>query len=70
MKITKIQYSKLFSKTLENKNVISKTNVGSKVFSFNNNIDYYFVAVGITWEDAPEDQHAVINRDYKVQIQG
>jgi hypothetical protein len=24
-------------------------------------------SVGITWEDAPTDQHAVINTDYKIR---
>ena len=26
-----------------------------------------FSAVGITWEDAPEDQYAVINKDSKIR---
>ena len=27
----------------------------------------FFITVGITWEDAPEDQYAVIHKDSKIR---
>ena len=28
---------------------------------------YFPILVGITWDDAPTEQHAVINTDYKIR---
>ena len=34
---------------------------------FNILILSFFITVGITWEDAPEDQYAVIHKDSKIR---
>ena len=30
-------------------------------------LSFSYFAVGITWDDAPTEQHAVINTDYKIR---
>ena len=32
-----------------------------------NNVSFFFHLVGITWDDAPTEQHAVIKTDYKIR---
>ena len=47
--------------------VILSLSIYNNTDQFNVLIFSFFITVGITWEDAPEDQYAVIHKDSKIR---